>query len=121
MAEQNFRVKHGLEVNGTALATTLTVTVATTSATTLDTFAIATYRSARYNIQITQGTDYQVSEVLLIHDGTTASIFDFATLATGSTIATYSATISGGNALLQVIMGSATSSTVKVLAFRTSI
>ena len=94
-------------------------TVATTSITTIDSIVVATYRSARIQIQITQGSNYQVSDVLLIHDGTTASIIEYGTLATGSTLGTYSATISGGNALLQVTMGSATSSAVKVLSYRT--
>jgi hypothetical protein len=94
-------------------------TVATTSATTIDSIVVATYRSARIQIQITQGSNYQVSDVLLIHDGTTASIIEYGTLATGSTLGTYSATISSGNALLQVTMGSATSSAVKVLSYRT--
>jgi hypothetical protein len=94
-------------------------TVATTSITTIDSIVVATYRSARIQIQITQGSNYQVSDVLLIHDGTTASIIEYGTLATGSTLGTYSATISSGNALLQVTMGSATSSAVKVLSYRT--
>ena len=94
-------------------------TVATTSATTIDSIVVATYRSARIQIQITQGSNYQVSDVLLIHDGTTASIIEYGTLATGSILGTYSATISGGNALLQVAMSSATSSAVKVLSCRT--
>ena len=94
-------------------------TVATTSATTIDSIVVATYRSARIQIQITQGTNYQVSDVLLIHDGTTASIIEYGTLATNLTLCTYSATISSGNALLQVNMGSATSSSVKVLSYRT--
>jgi hypothetical protein len=94
-------------------------TVATTSVTTIDSIVVATYRSARIQIQITQGSNYQVSDVLLIHDGTTASIIEYGTLATGSTLGTYSATISSGNALLQVTMGSATSSAVKVLSYRT--
>jgi hypothetical protein len=94
-------------------------TVATTYITTIDSITVATYRSARIQIQITQGSNYQVSDVLLIHDGTTASIIEYGTLATGSTLGTYSATISSGNALLQVNMGSATSSSVKVLSYRT--
>ena len=94
-------------------------TVATTSITTIDSIVVATYRSARIQIQITQGSNYQVSDVLLIHDGTTASIIEYGTLATGSTLGTYSATINSGNALLQVTMGSATSSAVKVLSYRT--
>lgn len=102
------------------ISTTRT-TVATTSPTTIESFASATYRSARMQVQITQGTDYQTSDILVIHDGSTASVVEYGSIATNDYLGTFSATVSGGNCLLQINMGSATSATVKVLSQRITV
>lgn len=101
---------------GTAarISTTIT-TVATTAATTINSFATATFRSARIQVQITQSTNYQESDILIIHDGTTAAIVEYGSIATNEYLGTFSASISGGNCLLIITMNSATSATVKVL------
>jgi hypothetical protein len=96
-------------------------TVASISPTTIDSFAIATFRSARVQVQITQGTNYQTSDVLIIHNGTTANIVEYGSIATNDYLGTFSSTVSGGNCLLQINMSSATSSTVKVLSQRITI
>jgi hypothetical protein len=102
------------------ISTTRT-TVATTAATTIDSFAIASFRSARIQVQITQSTNYQASDILIIHDGTTASIVEYGSIATNDYLGTFSASVSGGNCLLRINMSSATSSTVKVLSQRITI
>jgi hypothetical protein len=102
------------------ISTTRT-TVATTAATTIDSFAIATFRSARVQVQITQSTNYQTSDVLIIHNGTTANIVEYGSIATDDYLGTFSSTVSGGNCLLQINMSSATSSTVKVLSQRITV
>jgi hypothetical protein len=102
------------------ISTTRT-TVATTAATTIDSFAIATFRSARVQVQITQGTNYQTSDVLIIHNGTTANVVEYGSIATNDYLGTFSSTVSGGNCLLQINMSSATSATVKVLSQRITI
>ena len=85
-----------------------------TSATTVVSFAAATYRTAKFVVQATNGTDYQSDEILVIHDGTTATMTQYAqTVADGTTaFMTYSVTISGGNVLLQGT-GSSGTSTVR--------
>ena len=82
-----------------------------TTATTVVSFAAATYRSAKFIVQATNGTDYQVDELLVIHDGTTATMTQYGqTVADGTTaFMTYSVTISGGNVLLQGTGDSGTS------------
>jgi hypothetical protein len=105
---------------GTQTAITgTTTTVATTSQTVTDQFATAEFRSAEYLIQITQGSSYQVSKILLVHDGTTPYITEYGTLLSGSTLGTLDVDITGGNARLLVTMANATSASVKVS--RTSI
>ena len=89
-------------------------TLATTTQTSVDSFAVATYRSAKYIVQITQGTSYQVSEILVIHNGTSAFMTEYGVLTTGSTLATISADVNTGNARLLVTMGSTTSATINI-------
>ena len=90
-------------------------TVATTSASTVASLVHASHRSAFIRAQITQGSAYQTGRYIVIHDGTTATVVEEAAVATGSMLGTFSGTISGGNLLFQVTMGSATSATVTVI------
>ena len=90
-------------------------TVATVALTAVDTWAIATYRSVKYFVQITQSTNYQVSEVLVIHNGTTTTMTEYGALETNGALATFTSDISGGNARLLVTMGSATSATINIV------
>ena len=98
---------------GSALTST---TVASTSSTTIATHAAATYRTIKYLVQCTQGTDYHSTEINLIHDGTTVYITEYGTLFDNASLGTFDATISSGNILLQITPGSATSMAVKVVS-----
>ena len=97
--------------------------VSQTTAATVATHAIATFRSVNYKVQITQGTDYYQSEINVVHDGSTAYITEFGIINTDPSnfAATFSATISSGNLLLQVAMGSNASATIKVLSTATTV
>ena len=91
-------------------------TVASTSASTIATHAIATYRTVKYLVQCTQGTDYHSTEINVIHDGTTAYMTEYGTLFDNAALGTFDVAISGGNLLLQITAGSATSMAVKVIS-----
>ena len=95
--------------------------MSTTSATTVATHAIASFRSVNYKVQITQGTNYHTSEVNVIHDGSTADITEYGTLFTGSSLGSLTAAISSGNLLLQFTPGSNASCTVKVMSTATTV
>ena len=90
-------------------------TVTTTSAFTVASLVHASHRSAFIRAQITQGSAYQTGRYIVIHDGTTATVVEEAAVATGSMLGTFTATISGGNLLFQVNMGSSSSATVTVI------
>ena len=100
---------------------TTTTAVSSTAATTVDSLPIATYRSSRFQVQITQGTDYQSADLMAIHDGTTATLIEYGSIATANMLATFTSTISGSNLVLQVNMGSSSSATVKVVRYGISI
>ena len=95
--------------------------ISSTSATTVASHAVATYRSVKYQVQITQGSAYHSTELNAIHDGTTVYLTEYGTIFSGSSLATFDATISSGNMLLQVTMGSNASSTIKVISSAISV
>lgn len=123
---ENLNVGGEIKVNSNIVKTTSggttitaeTVTqsiVATTSQTALDTFSASTYRSARYLVQITQGTDYQVSEFRVIHNGTTATYTEYSVLETNGPLATFVADVNSGNVRLLTTMNSNTSATINMV------
>lgn len=92
----------------------LQTTLATTTTTALDSFPIAFYRSVRYLVQITQGSNYQVSEILIIHNGTTTFMTEYAVLESNGSLATFTSDISVSNGRLLVSMVAATSATINI-------
>ena len=78
-------------------------TYATVTATqNVDSFAVASFRSAKYIVQVSSSTGYQVSEILLLHDGTNSYLTEYATLLTASTQAVFTSNVVSGNCFLQV-------------------
>jgi phage-related tail fiber protein len=56
----------------------------------------STYRSVKFLVQVTSGASYHTTEILVIHDGTTAYATEFGTVYTGASLATFDADVSGG-------------------------
>jgi hypothetical protein len=110
----NIVTAEGVNLDSTIHSKYATATVATVAETVLDSWAGATYRTCKYLVQIAQGTDYQSSEILVIHNGTTTSMTEYAIVETNTNLATFSCDYSGGNARLKVVMGSATSAAFKM-------
>ena len=67
-----------------------------------DQFQTASYRTAKYLVQMTSGTDYHTTEVMLIHDGTTAYITEYGTIFTNASLGAIDADISSGYVRLLV-------------------
>ena len=70
----------------------------------VDTFASTLYRSVKYVVVASSDSDstYQADEILVVHDGTTAYLTQYAQIATSdSELVTYDVTISSGNVVLQ--------------------
>ena len=95
-------------------------TTTTTNETTIDNFAAATYRSAKYLLQVTQGSSYQSSEILIVHDGSNSYGTEYAILkTTPNTLATFDTSIDDGNVLLKATPSSSSSTVFKIV--RTSV
>ena len=95
--------------------TEIDTSVSSTSATSITTFAHASYRSASFRVQIVQGSAYQVGRYLLIHDGTTVTVVEESAIATGSMLGTITAAIVSTNVVIYVNMGSSSSATVTTI------
>ena len=82
-------------------ATSLTTTVVDQV---VDTFAAVTYRTAKYIVQFSHPSDskYHSTEVLLMHDGTTVYMTEYAEVKTDSSLGTICADINAGNVRLLV-------------------
>jgi hypothetical protein len=93
------------------------VTVGSGSAVTIDSFAVADVRSAKYLItaENAAGDEWEVTEVTVIHDDTTATRAQYGTINTGTVAYTYTATVSAGVVLVQCQADEA-NTTLKVMA-----
>jgi len=79
-----------------------------TSATTIDTFAVATYTAAKYIVQMKKGTDIEVIEMLVAVDGANnVYVTEYADVQSNGELGTTNAVYSGGNVLLQVTAAAA--------------
>jgi len=86
-----------VNIDGRAVLDTATLTTSTTTADqVLDSFSAGTYRTAKYVISVSSGTDYHSFEMLVNHNGTTANQTTYADLATNLSLATFSVDISAG-------------------------
>ena len=103
--------------SGAAIICGDTATNVGTSATVVDSFALATYRVAKYVCQVTNSGlgEYSASELLVVHNGTTATVTEFAEVKTGaSALGSFSATINGSNVEIK-FTGANAGNTVKVM------
>jgi len=109
--------------SGTGELNTSTQLVNVNTITTVDSFAKGTYRTAKYLVQVTQGTKYTTSEVLLAHDGTDSFMSEYAVIELGASRIpmTVSTSISGSNVLLRVTITDAASTNATVKVARTLI
>jgi predicted lipid-binding transport protein (Tim44 family) len=93
-----------LQVKEAGIHTATLTTTATTADQVVDSWAAATFRTAKYVVQIhdTGSNEYHASEILLIHDGLDVYLTEYAIVFTDASLASFSADISGGNVRLLV-------------------
>lgn len=96
------------------------VTVTLNTITVVNSFPHASYKSAKYLIQVVQGAKFQTSEVLVVHDGVTTYMTEFAVIESSSLIPiTTTSAINGANVELRVTITDAASTNAKVSIQRT--
>jgi len=96
-----------------ALLGTATTSVTTTSATVVDTWSATTYSSAKYIVQMKNGNDIEVLEVLVTVDANNnVYLTEYADVISNAQIGTTDADFSGGN--VRLLVTSTNGTTVKV-------
>ncbi len=80
-----------------------TAVASANTATAIDTFATATYRSAKYVIQATSGGNYQVMEALVVHNDTTPTVVTYGVVQTAGNLGTLTTGISAGTLTLNFV------------------
>lgn len=100
--------------DGVTATSSKIVPIATTSPTAVDSFNITTYRSGRYILQITQGSNYQVSEFRILHNGTNTFITEYAVLETGTSLCTFTADVNSSTARIIATMTNNAAATIKI-------
>ena len=100
--------------NGQIVTGDVVATISAGSATSILTLSAGTYRSAKVIAQVTSGSEYMITELLLVHNGSTASITEYGQIFTGSAaLGTFSATYSGSNMILQYTRTGSNTQTIK--------
>ena len=110
---EKLHVDGAIRINGVSTLETAANTFATTTQSAIDTFATTKFRSCKYVIQATDtvSSEYQITEALLIHDGSTAYVSVYGIVHTGSAeLFTLDADVNGGNVRL-LTTGASTNST----------
>lgn len=86
----------------------------TPSETVVDSYSATTYRSSKYLIEVQQDvtTGYQVSEILLTHNGTTVFMSEYGVANTVALFCTFDADINSGN--IRLLATPTTNATFKI-------
>ena len=94
-------------------------TTASTAQTAIDTWSTSTYRTAKYIVSMSSGANYHAIELLIIHNGTTPTITQYAEVIIGSSLATFDASIA--STTLTLLANPATTSSITYNLLRDNI
>lgn len=81
----------------------------------IDSFSKNRFRSVKYQVQVTTGSDHHTTEILLVHDGAIVYLTEYGTILTDDSLATFSAGIVGNNVRLLATPASATTSKFRII------
>jgi hypothetical protein len=122
-------INSSLTIGSSLTATVVTTGITSTPTVVVDSWELATYRSAKYLLQVTctsvtSGSNlntYQVSEVLVIHNGTTATMTEYGAIKTTNDLATFTVDCNtSNNGLIRLLAVAANASdTITVKLYKT--
>lgn len=84
-----------VNLNSISSLTSVTYTTSTTAQTAIDTFSTTSYRTAKYEVQLSSGTSYHVIDLRVIHDGTNVYMTQYNEVYTASSLGIFDAAIAG--------------------------
>ena len=93
-----------------------TITTSNTTQTPILSFSTINYGSGKFLIQATDGTFRQITELLVVHDGTTAYATEYAIIRTGNKLFTLDVDIETDNVRILTTSTSSNSTTYKAMS-----
>jgi hypothetical protein len=108
-------VVNGFYTNNTLIASFTSNVITGTAQVNLDFWSSSNYRSARYFVQITDGSNIHVSEISLFHDGVKAYINEYGIATNNGQLGSFDATLGAGNVTVKFTPTSATAMTIKMV------
>ncbi len=91
-----------------------TTTTATTTSTNIHAFPHSSFSGAEYTVTATEGSDRQITKLLVTHDGSTAIATEYGVVFTNTELATFEVEISGPVVRLNVTSSSSSSTVYKI-------
>ena len=85
----------------------------------IDSFSASSYRSAKYQVQVESGSDYQTTEISVLHNDATTFMTEYGTLQTGDSLASFTTDLSDGS--VRLLATSLTAGEVKYKVLRNAI
>ena len=104
----------GFYSNNTLLASFTSNIITGTAQVSLDAFSSVVYRSARYFIQIVDGSNVQISEISLFHDGVKAYLSEYGISTNNGQLGAFDATWDSSNVTVKFTPVNATAMTIKM-------
>lgn len=93
----------------------ITNTISSTNAVGIhSTLATSSYRSVEYTIQASEGSNYHVTKIVALHNGTSAYHTEYSSVYNNVGVSTYDVDLSGGNIRLLATPTTASSTTFKI-------
>jgi hypothetical protein len=90
----------GVVVGNTQIGSYTSGNITTNSTQNLDTFSTSTYRSAKYTVQVVDGTKVHMTEMMVYHDNTTVYIMEYGISTNTGELGSFDATLAAGTITL---------------------
>jgi hypothetical protein len=116
-ATANSTVIPAIYSNNVILASYTSPSISSTGTVNLDQYSQTTYRTARYTVQIVDGSSIHVTEIVVTHNGTDAYINEYGIITNNGELGTFNATANGTNVILTFTPTIVTSMSIKVVRF----
>lgn len=91
------------------------LTTTSTSQIALDLFSKDSFRSVKYQIQATSGSNHHTAEFIIVHDGSSTYNTEYGIIRTGDSLASFSSDILDNNVRLLVTPSSTNSTNFKAI------
>jgi hypothetical protein len=110
----NFGVAGVINFGNVYLVGTGVTVVTGTATTSISSLDVSSFRSIKYQVQISQNEDFQATDILVIHNGTTSNLIEYGSIATNDYLGTFDTSIDGGNLNLNLSLNVGLAATVTI-------